>query len=316
MDVERDTVRAATNQLQAHLDRLTGTDGLPGALVRCEPVGGAPGRTPRAPARRGTDQPMVGADARFRIGSITKTFVAVTVLQLVPDLDAPVERYLPGLVRGTGAGAGIDGRRITVRQLLRHTSGLPDYGDAVDWARVGRYRDQDYLNLAAAAGADRRARHALVLRQHQLPAAGHADHGAHRRGLPHRRDRAGAAAAAADGHVLAGQARAGDPRPARQVLRRAPRRPAGRRRGRHGAARPRVRRERRADLHARRPQPLLARAVRRQAAAALAGAHDGRRARPAARGTEHPDRRRTGWGWRPCRCPAARAGCTWATCPA
>ena len=66
-------------------------------------------------------------NAHVRIGSNTKTFTAVVVLQLVGEgrvgLDEPVETYLPGLVRGDG----IDGRRITVRQLLQHTSGLPDY---------------------------------------------------------------------------------------------------------------------------------------------------------------------------------------------
>ncbi|MCX5213739.1 beta-lactamase family protein [Kitasatospora sp. NBC_00240] len=63
------------------------------------------------------------ADGRFRIGSVTKTFVATVVLQLVAEhkveLDAPIERYLPGAVRG--------GEGITVRQLLNHTSGLYDY---------------------------------------------------------------------------------------------------------------------------------------------------------------------------------------------
>jgi D-alanyl-D-alanine carboxypeptidase len=62
---------------------------------------------------------------RFRVGSITKTFVAVVVLQLVGEhrlkLDDTVERWLPGLVP--------DGGRITVRQLLGHTSGLADYPD-------------------------------------------------------------------------------------------------------------------------------------------------------------------------------------------
>ncbi|MEV0034118.1 serine hydrolase domain-containing protein [Nocardia sp. NPDC050793] len=66
-------------------------------------------------------------DARVRIGSNTKTFVATVVLQLVAEgkieLDAPIERYLPGVVHGSGN----DGNRITVRQLLQHTSGLPDY---------------------------------------------------------------------------------------------------------------------------------------------------------------------------------------------
>lgn len=66
-------------------------------------------------------------DARVRIGSNTKTFVAVVIMQLVAEgklaLDAPVERYLPGVVRGNGN----DGNRITTRQMLQHTSGLPDY---------------------------------------------------------------------------------------------------------------------------------------------------------------------------------------------
>ena len=66
-------------------------------------------------------------DAKFRIGSFTKKYVAATVLQLVGEgrlsLDDKVDKVLPGVVRGNGN----DGRRITVRQLLQHTSGLPDY---------------------------------------------------------------------------------------------------------------------------------------------------------------------------------------------
>jgi len=65
----------------------------------------------------------------FRMGSNTKTFVSVVVLQLVGErrlsLDDTVERWLPGVVRGNGN----DGSAITVRQLLRHTSGLYDYTD-------------------------------------------------------------------------------------------------------------------------------------------------------------------------------------------
>ncbi|HET6737108.1 serine hydrolase domain-containing protein [Mycobacterium sp.] len=64
-----------------------------------------------------------------RVASITKTFVAATVLQLVAegnmDLDAPIETYLPGRIRGEG----IDANAITVRQLLRHQSGLAEYFD-------------------------------------------------------------------------------------------------------------------------------------------------------------------------------------------
>jgi D-alanyl-D-alanine carboxypeptidase len=66
---------------------------------------------------------------RQRIGSITKTFVATTVLQLVDEhrvrLDAPIAGYLPGVVPGEL------GRRVTVRMLLNHTSGLGDYDDVL-----------------------------------------------------------------------------------------------------------------------------------------------------------------------------------------
>ncbi|WP_229891274.1 serine hydrolase domain-containing protein [Streptomyces mashuensis] len=65
----------------------------------------------------------VTAGDKFRIGSITKVFVATVVLQLSAqgrvDLDAPVQRYLPGVLP-----AGYP--PITVGQLLDHTSGLPD----------------------------------------------------------------------------------------------------------------------------------------------------------------------------------------------
>ena len=68
-------------------------------------------------------------DGEVRVGSNTKTFVAVVVMQLVQEgkvgLDEPIETYLPGLIKGEG----IDASRITVRQLLQHTSGLPEYAD-------------------------------------------------------------------------------------------------------------------------------------------------------------------------------------------
>ncbi|MDJ0317367.1 MULTISPECIES: serine hydrolase domain-containing protein [Arthrobacter] len=73
----------------------------------------------------------VPTNGEVRIGSNTKTFTAVVVLQLVQEglveLDTPIESYLPGLLRGQG----IDGATITVRQLLQHTSGLPEYTNEI-----------------------------------------------------------------------------------------------------------------------------------------------------------------------------------------
>jgi D-alanyl-D-alanine carboxypeptidase len=76
-------------------------------------------------ARRGTRQPMP-ADAPLRIASVTKLAVAAVILRLAADgrlsLDAPANSLLPG-----EALAGIGGAGATVRQLLNHTGGVPDY---------------------------------------------------------------------------------------------------------------------------------------------------------------------------------------------
>ncbi|MGO1545595.1 MAG: serine hydrolase [Gulosibacter sp.] len=63
---------------------------------------------------------------RVRIASLTKPMVASILLQLVEEgvvnLGDPIEDYLPGVV---------DGREVTVRQLLNHSSGMPDYVPAL-----------------------------------------------------------------------------------------------------------------------------------------------------------------------------------------
>ncbi|MCP3424632.1 beta-lactamase family protein [Rothia sp. AR01] len=90
-------------------------------------------------------------DETVRIASNTKMFTAVVVLQLVDEgrvrLDEPVEEHLPGLLRGEG----IDGARITVRNLLQQTSGLPDYVGDLLAESSGFWRDippRDLLDLA------------------------------------------------------------------------------------------------------------------------------------------------------------------------
>lgn len=80
-------------------------------------------------AEVGTNRPVPG-NGYFRIASATKPIVATVVLQLVGEgklsLEDSVEKHLPGVVKGTGAGHEIDGRKITIRQLLQNTSGLQD----------------------------------------------------------------------------------------------------------------------------------------------------------------------------------------------
>ncbi|MGI5281903.1 serine hydrolase domain-containing protein [Nonomuraea polychroma] len=87
-------------------------------------------------AKANGDQPPP-ATANFRAGSITKTFTATVVLQLVGEgrlsLSDRVDHWLPGLLG--------DGSTITVKQLLQHTSGLPEYSaDMVDDAGIPKER--------------------------------------------------------------------------------------------------------------------------------------------------------------------------------
>ena len=78
------------------------------------------------------------ADARYRIGSLTKPLVATLAMQLVQQgklrLDGTLGDYLPDLYAGTSAAP------VTVAQLLSHTSGLADV--------PGRYTD-DWWQTAA-----------------------------------------------------------------------------------------------------------------------------------------------------------------------
>ena len=58
--------------------------------------------------------------------------------------------YLPGLVRGEG----IDGRRITVRQLLQQTSGLPDYSNDLGDDVARYFAPRELLDIALQHPAD------------------------------------------------------------------------------------------------------------------------------------------------------------------
>jgi len=81
-----------------------------------------------------TGQPRGNGDS-FRAGSVTKSLVSTVMLQLQAekkvDLDATVDSYLPGLVHGNGH----DGTKITVRQLLNHTSGIFNFTDDATFQR-------------------------------------------------------------------------------------------------------------------------------------------------------------------------------------
>lgn len=74
----------------------------------------------------------------FRLGSITKQFTAAAVMKLVEEgklsLDDELTRFLPDYPTG--------GRRITVRHLLEHTSGIKSY------TSLGAWKAKERLDLS------------------------------------------------------------------------------------------------------------------------------------------------------------------------
>jgi D-alanyl-D-alanine carboxypeptidase len=141
--------------VQEHLDNLVEL-GFPAALASVTHPDGAHDDYVAGMGNVETGDP-VPVDGEVRVGSNTKTYTAVVVLQLVEEglvaLDAPIEAYLPGLVHGEG----IDASTITVRQLLQHTSGLPEYttGIAVDIEKIQHayMSPRDLLDLALTQSA-------------------------------------------------------------------------------------------------------------------------------------------------------------------
>jgi D-alanyl-D-alanine carboxypeptidase len=136
--------------LQSGLDRLVETQAASAAMLRIRE--GEHEWAAGAGMQALASSVPVSTSGRFRIGSVTKTFVATVVLQLADEgrlgLDDPIARHLPGVVPG--------GEAITVRQLLNHTSGIYDYAHEREWstnrwrgeARFRTYRPQELLDVA------------------------------------------------------------------------------------------------------------------------------------------------------------------------
>ncbi|SNT34199.1 CubicO group peptidase, beta-lactamase class C family [Actinomadura meyerae] len=134
MSLEIDEVEA---WLRERLPSLAEEHGVPGVAVAVD----AGGRLVEAAA--GVLSTATGVEATvdsvFQIGSITKTLTATLVMGLVAEglveLDAPVDRYLPGF------------RRATVRQLLCHTAGFE--GDVFTDTGKGDDCLERYIELLA-----------------------------------------------------------------------------------------------------------------------------------------------------------------------
>jgi CubicO group peptidase (beta-lactamase class C family) len=106
--------------LRACVAQLASANGFSGVVLVARPGGGF---THSAGVMAGPGSAPITADAGFNIGSATKMFTAVAVGQLVEagkiGFDDPIGRHVPGLTAEAAA--------VTLRQLLTHSSGLPDF---------------------------------------------------------------------------------------------------------------------------------------------------------------------------------------------
>ena len=137
------TAPAEVAAVQHGLDRLVAArGGPPGAIATLYRNGGLTVvRAGRADIRRG--RPPRASD-HMRIASVSKAFSGAIALHLVRDgrlgLDDTIAQHLP---RMPAAWAG-----VTVRQLLAHTSGLPDYTQSDGFAEQARTAPRAFVSPA------------------------------------------------------------------------------------------------------------------------------------------------------------------------
>jgi D-alanyl-D-alanine carboxypeptidase len=116
--------RGEADILQSQLEQLLEETGLPGIVVALAEQGGAPIAAAAGYADISQEIPA-SPETPFFIGSISKNVFTTVALQLVEDglftLDDPLSTYLEWP----------RGEEITIRMLLNHTSGIPDYFGAL-----------------------------------------------------------------------------------------------------------------------------------------------------------------------------------------
>jgi D-alanyl-D-alanine carboxypeptidase len=151
-----ETAAAAPDaRLDQMVDRWRQRAGVPAVTVAVERPDGSRFVAASGTGQRGGRGEPVTADSQFRVASTTKLFVATVVLQLVEegrlDLGDPVATYVPDFALGRG---------VTIRQLLTHTSGIPDYTRTAHFHegilehRDRRWSGDDLLALVAGTRRD------------------------------------------------------------------------------------------------------------------------------------------------------------------
>ncbi len=138
--------------LQARLEAALGAPQLGSALAATAIVGDE-----RETAVRGVlhgEGPSADAQTRFNVASVSKLLTAARVVSLahaqVISLDDSVADHLPGVRVLDASGADL-APAITLRQLLRHTGGLPHFPPDVEQRVAGRWQAPDLLGTLTQA---------------------------------------------------------------------------------------------------------------------------------------------------------------------
>ena len=141
---------ARAKQLDAILAKAV-TSGQPGLAVLVK-KGGTVLFEKGYGLRRIKDREPITPDTDFRLASVTKQFTAMSVMLLERDGKLRYESALTEIFPEFPA----YGKAITVRHLLTHTSGLPDYEDLMDleekshgkrWSPAHQIQDDEVLAL-------------------------------------------------------------------------------------------------------------------------------------------------------------------------
>ena len=128
---------ATVAKIEALVKEIMTKGQVPGAAVGIVKEGELVYASGFGVSKLGSAEPVT-PESVFAMGSVGKTPTAMAIMQLVEDgkidLDAPVTKYLPYFTL-----ADPDAGAITIRQLLSHTSGMPDV--EIDW--LAEYRDKN-----------------------------------------------------------------------------------------------------------------------------------------------------------------------------
>ncbi len=147
----RDAVASSRSELRARwiIKRHLARREFPGAVLTLREPSGLTFTVTAGVADPSQGSAPLDPNTPWIIGSTTKTFVAVVVLQLAQeaklDLDATIQSFLPDLPAAS---------RITTRQLLQHTGGLNEYlhTDAVDRDARREWSAKELIAVAVARG--------------------------------------------------------------------------------------------------------------------------------------------------------------------